>query len=261
MLGGGDGPPPAWTWSATPPRPEPELAADDATAVEVAPLPIGPPASSRSVFALGPEGLDGGDGYGDEPATGPGVMPIGAPADPFAGDDEYDPYDDEDDEEDEGAAGLDPRRVRLIGVAAVALLIVGLVAALMLPGGDEESAGSASADTSEARSSTTAAPTTNTEPPTTTTTAPPTTTTTAPPTTTTTAPPTTTTAPPTTTTAPPPTQPPVHYDDCWDAWRQGAAPIEQGEPGYRPELDYDGDGVACELEWPGRGGPGGRRGG
>ncbi|WP_205413119.1 excalibur calcium-binding domain-containing protein [Austwickia chelonae] len=28
--------------------------------------------------------------------------------------------------------------------------------------------------------------------------------------------------------------------------RAGTAPLRRGDPGYRPELDRDGDGVACE---------------
>ncbi|HTQ16173.1 excalibur calcium-binding domain-containing protein, partial [Mycobacterium sp.] len=27
----------------------------------------------------------------------------------------------------------------------------------------------------------------------------------------------------------------------------GAAPIRRGQPGYRPELDRDGDGIACQV--------------
>ena len=30
------------------------------------------------------------------------------------------------------------------------------------------------------------------------------------------------------------------------AWAAGAAPLYRGQPGYRPEMDGDGDGVACE---------------
>ena len=39
---------------------------------------------------------------------------------------------------------------------------------------------------------------------------------------------------------------PVFFPDCETAWLFGAAPIRQGEPGYRRELDRDRDGVACE---------------
>jgi len=38
----------------------------------------------------------------------------------------------------------------------------------------------------------------------------------------------------------------VYYRRCDDARAAGAAPIRRGQPGYRPELDRDGDGVACE---------------
>lgn len=37
-----------------------------------------------------------------------------------------------------------------------------------------------------------------------------------------------------------------HYNNCTEAREAGAAPINQGEPGYRPELDRNNDGVACE---------------
>ncbi|WP_369635335.1 excalibur calcium-binding domain-containing protein, partial [Nocardia sp. JMUB6875] len=68
-------------------------------------------------------------------------------------------------------------------------------------------------------------------------------------------------APPTTTAvaAPPPApqaptpEPPttkaapsVYYKSCADAKRAGAAPLHRGDPGYRAELDRDGDGIACE---------------
>jgi hypothetical protein len=97
--------------------------------------------------------------------------------------------------------------------------------------------------------------------------APTTTTTTEAPTTTTAAPTTTTTeytrpttaySPPTTAYrapvySPPPTDTPpttagssVYYSNCADARAHGAAPIYQGQPGYRPGLDRDGDGIACE---------------
>ncbi|MFJ6793889.1 excalibur calcium-binding domain-containing protein [Streptomyces sp. NPDC091268] len=35
---------------------------------------------------------------------------------------------------------------------------------------------------------------------------------------------------------------------CADARTGGAAPLDRGEPGHRPELDRDGDGVAGEPE-------------
>lgn len=39
---------------------------------------------------------------------------------------------------------------------------------------------------------------------------------------------------------------PVFYRNCTAARRAGAAPIRQGEPGYRLALDADADGIACE---------------
>jgi hypothetical protein len=38
----------------------------------------------------------------------------------------------------------------------------------------------------------------------------------------------------------------VYYPYCDAARAAGAAPILAGQPGYRPELDRDGDGIACE---------------
>ncbi|QDZ06429.1 excalibur calcium-binding domain-containing protein [Sphingomonas panacisoli] len=38
----------------------------------------------------------------------------------------------------------------------------------------------------------------------------------------------------------------VYYAGCDEARRAGAAPIYKGEPGYRPEMDGDNDGIACE---------------
>lgn len=38
----------------------------------------------------------------------------------------------------------------------------------------------------------------------------------------------------------------AYYRNCAAARAAGAAPIYRGEPGYRPPLDRDGDGVACE---------------
>ncbi|MGB5077067.1 MAG: excalibur calcium-binding domain-containing protein [Sphingorhabdus sp.] len=42
--------------------------------------------------------------------------------------------------------------------------------------------------------------------------------------------------------------PPVgaYYSGCNDARAAGVAPLYSGEPGYRPEMDGDGDGIACE---------------
>jgi hypothetical protein len=38
----------------------------------------------------------------------------------------------------------------------------------------------------------------------------------------------------------------VYYKNCTAARAAGAAPLFRGEPGYRPALDRDGDGIACE---------------
>jgi hypothetical protein len=41
----------------------------------------------------------------------------------------------------------------------------------------------------------------------------------------------------------------VYYRNCDAARAAGAAPMLRGEPGYRPGLDADSDGIACEP-WP-----------
>jgi hypothetical protein len=38
----------------------------------------------------------------------------------------------------------------------------------------------------------------------------------------------------------------LYYKNCNEARTAGVAPIWRGEPGYRPELDRNHDGVACE---------------
>ena len=38
----------------------------------------------------------------------------------------------------------------------------------------------------------------------------------------------------------------IYYSGCDEARAVGAAPIYQGQPGYRSDMDGDGDGVACE---------------
>ncbi|MGO0061464.1 thermonuclease family protein [Brevibacillus fluminis] len=38
----------------------------------------------------------------------------------------------------------------------------------------------------------------------------------------------------------------VYYASCKEARAAGAAPLHKGEPGYRPEMDGDKDGIACE---------------
>jgi micrococcal nuclease len=37
-----------------------------------------------------------------------------------------------------------------------------------------------------------------------------------------------------------------HYESCQDAESAGAAPLHKGDPGYRPDLDGDNDGTACD---------------
>ena len=41
-------------------------------------------------------------------------------------------------------------------------------------------------------------------------------------------------------------QVPVYFSGCNAARAAGAAPIYEGQPGYRPEMDGDSDGIACE---------------
>ncbi|MGE5704540.1 MAG: thermonuclease family protein [Clostridia bacterium] len=38
----------------------------------------------------------------------------------------------------------------------------------------------------------------------------------------------------------------VFYNSCKEARAAGATPLRRGEPGYRPEMDGDKDGIACE---------------
>ncbi len=38
----------------------------------------------------------------------------------------------------------------------------------------------------------------------------------------------------------------AYFRNCREAWAAGAAPLRRGQPGYRIEMDGDGDGVACE---------------
>ncbi|WSJ20026.1 excalibur calcium-binding domain-containing protein [Nocardia sp. NBC_01327] len=40
--------------------------------------------------------------------------------------------------------------------------------------------------------------------------------------------------------------PSAYYSSCAEARRAGVAPLRRGDPGYRPGLDRDGDGIACE---------------
>jgi len=43
-----------------------------------------------------------------------------------------------------------------------------------------------------------------------------------------------------------------YYASCREAFLDGRADIRRGEPGYRPELDADNDGLACEPYAPRR---------
>lgn len=38
----------------------------------------------------------------------------------------------------------------------------------------------------------------------------------------------------------------VYYRNCAAARAAGAAPLYRGQPGYRPQMESDGDGIACE---------------
>ena len=38
----------------------------------------------------------------------------------------------------------------------------------------------------------------------------------------------------------------VYYKNCAEARAAGVTPLHEGDPGYRPGLDRDGDGIACE---------------
>lgn len=38
----------------------------------------------------------------------------------------------------------------------------------------------------------------------------------------------------------------AYYRNCDAARAAGVAPIYRGSPGYRPEMDGDSDGIACE---------------
>lgn len=41
-------------------------------------------------------------------------------------------------------------------------------------------------------------------------------------------------------------EPSTYYRNCSAARAAGAAPVRDGDPGYAPHLDRDGDGVGCE---------------
>lgn len=55
-------------------------------------------------------------------------------------------------------------------------------------------------------------------------------------------------APTTTTTSTPTVDPVAFYLNCAAVEAAGVAPILAGQPGYRPALDGDGDGIGCEVE-------------
>jgi hypothetical protein len=42
------------------------------------------------------------------------------------------------------------------------------------------------------------------------------------------------------------TGPDVHYSDCNEVRALGKAPLYSDQPGYRADMDGDGDGIACE---------------
>ena len=42
----------------------------------------------------------------------------------------------------------------------------------------------------------------------------------------------------------------AYYSGCNEARAKGVAPIYSDEPGYRPEMDGDADGIACEPHRP-----------
>nr|WP_244890206.1 excalibur calcium-binding domain-containing protein [Mycobacterium lentiflavum] len=54
----------------------------------------------------------------------------------------------------------------------------------------------------------------------------------------------------TTAAAPSPSTTPI-YRNCDEAHKDGRWDIPKGDPAYRPELDHNGDGIACESRKPG----------
>jgi len=140
-----------------------------------------------------------------------------------------------------------PLWARVTADITAATLVLALIVGVSLAARQEGAPPPAAADRAAVVTTTTGPPpSTGTtglpkERPTTTTTAAPTTTTTEAPTTTTTAPPSTTTTAPTTTTTEG-----VSFRNCSEAREAGALPLREGDPGYGPHLDRDGDGEACE---------------
>ncbi|WP_245837095.1 excalibur calcium-binding domain-containing protein [Mycobacterium bohemicum] len=47
-------------------------------------------------------------------------------------------------------------------------------------------------------------------------------------------------------TTPTTSAPSAYYPNCRAACAAGVAPLHRGDPGYRPGLDRDNDGIACE---------------
>ena len=48
----------------------------------------------------------------------------------------------------------------------------------------------------------------------------------------------------------PPSRPAVYYKNCAEAHVDGRWNIPEGDPAYRPALDKDHNGVACESREP-----------
>ena len=70
-----------------------------------------------------------------------------------------------------------------------------------------------------------------------------------------------TVAKPTPTPTPKPAKPKVSYANCDAVRAAGAAPLHEGDPGYGPHLDRDGDGIGCETSSGGGSGSTGGGGG
>jgi hypothetical protein len=47
-----------------------------------------------------------------------------------------------------------------------------------------------------------------------------------------------------------PSRPTVYYKNCAEAHADGRWDIPEGDPAYRPELDKDHNGIACESRKP-----------
>jgi hypothetical protein len=150
-----------------------------------------------------------------------------------------------------------PSIVKLGAVAAVVLVLIGLVLFNPFTGGDDAAttaAPTAEVETTPAPEGTPSAPETapTTTTPTTAPTQEPTQTPTRTPSKTPTSEPSTpkssSTTPPTTepTSAPTTSTASVAYRNCGEVRAAGKAPLHRGDPGYSAELDHNGDGTACE---------------